>query len=799
MQLSEKWLEERSLPTEAALIEGQALFHLCLMDRAWAKAREVLESRPNDIRAMVLLADIYLRRGWTGKARKVIAVIRQHAPSTARLDELEKLANAPSIRIPNDFESILQAGTVEQKLDLAECSLGLGKLVLARKALFRTLAGDPRSHRARHLLWALEGDLKPPAPLSQLWDIAIKFMDEDDGIESTVSMPQNYIDTVDENDFPHLFRNSYSFELTEEMTSTEMTMEMGFANQSNDVTVVEDPNTFHDTQILDFVGEVSSDTQIDHPDQESEIDQDVIVMTSVAQTNATPQIALQQVQLIKPPDKEELEKTEIIVPDKDSFKPIEQSVSPQVNTPSKTVFYRILVVLGGVAIVLAICVSALVGIWKTSEQSEFDENMVALLSASPVQLQKRKAILESEITANRSPLQLRKQYLGLVCASLWRDFTGRQADLECAQRQLQERSVKDENWIDLATKATIAMGNLDYPTADVFLHEVDEDNELLSLLRWEIKKQLTPSVNWSGDVSSHRQFISIVRTKNEFDIPEQFQDNLWIQVLQLEWEWNVLATPEKEKRVADLLARKADLESKLHARVLLLQSFISPQSLAPELRKKARQKDPYNSSVLYWTGWDSYADGRWDEALSHWTQCQYQNVECAYSQMLIYIHRDQLQTAHEFAIQFDGDVSQVLSLWIRSEQEEQSELSSTDIISAYLQRKEIDSTSPLQTFLNDRVKTIKYLQNSNGSSQEKTDIPFEYIDWLRHKNQLKKAHQMALGVVSEKPNCARCYRSLLEVQRLLGRKYERRLRDNMKKYLALKPNGEQMLRLSEKF
>ena len=115
------------------------------MEQSWQRTREVLTADAQNVSANILVIEIYLNRGWPGKARKLLARLRQLSPDHPRIPELEARACAPRTGLPRNAESLARSGTPAQLVTLAEQFLSLGRPELGKKLLGRALRGEPRN------------------------------------------------------------------------------------------------------------------------------------------------------------------------------------------------------------------------------------------------------------------------------------------------------------------------------------------------------------------------------------------------------------------------------------------------------------------------------------------------------------------------------------------------------------------------------------------------------------------------------------------------------------------------------
>lgn len=164
IRLCEAWSKVAAVSPAARVVEGRALLHLCLVDRALSRAREVVETSPSDRPALRLLAEAYIERGWPLRARQVLDSLRSAGESVESL--AARAAEEPSR--PEAVARDIEAGNDRLALlGLAERFLSTGSSIRARGVLERLRAESPNS-RVDALLWALAGDFSSPEPLESM-------------------------------------------------------------------------------------------------------------------------------------------------------------------------------------------------------------------------------------------------------------------------------------------------------------------------------------------------------------------------------------------------------------------------------------------------------------------------------------------------------------------------------------------------------------------------------------------------------------------------------------------------------
>lgn len=167
IRIVETWAEAGSPTHTARLAAGNAFYALRQMDRATTRAREILDDDPHDTEALVLLARIYLERGWPQRARAPLTTLREIGEDDVA--ELWARAHQEPIRPETNARAVEREGTPQQQLLLAEQFLATGSLLRATGILERLRRTNPSHPRVKELLWGLAGEYAAhDMPLSAL-------------------------------------------------------------------------------------------------------------------------------------------------------------------------------------------------------------------------------------------------------------------------------------------------------------------------------------------------------------------------------------------------------------------------------------------------------------------------------------------------------------------------------------------------------------------------------------------------------------------------------------------------------
>jgi tetratricopeptide (TPR) repeat protein len=170
VRVVEAWGARGEPSLRARLRQGIAFHRVRLLDRAMARALEVLKAEPRNTEALRLLAEVYLDRGWPSHARKPLATLRELG---VEVDAFWLRAHEEPARPEANARDVEREGDPARTLALAEAFLAAGSLLRARGILERLRRTDSANRRVRELLWAMDGDFSlSPVELQMLVDDA---------------------------------------------------------------------------------------------------------------------------------------------------------------------------------------------------------------------------------------------------------------------------------------------------------------------------------------------------------------------------------------------------------------------------------------------------------------------------------------------------------------------------------------------------------------------------------------------------------------------------------------------------
>jgi len=163
VRLVDAWEAEAELDARARLLQARAFLELAQPERAWGRVRELLARDPDDVPALGLLAEVFLARGWSARARGVVERIEALSPGSPRVARLKQRCAAPPVEVPPDADQIEARGDAAARLQLGRVLLCLGHSERAQPLLAGVVAlgGGPGAEAAQ-VLWAESGRYRAP-------------------------------------------------------------------------------------------------------------------------------------------------------------------------------------------------------------------------------------------------------------------------------------------------------------------------------------------------------------------------------------------------------------------------------------------------------------------------------------------------------------------------------------------------------------------------------------------------------------------------------------------------------------
>lgn|GEM_PF-5727133 len=155
--LVEQWCATESVPSDILIYEVRALLDLKLMDRAWARLRDLSERTPDDCEILCLTSEMFIERGWPARAEKILKPLVSVGGYPDVVDDLFLRSQASAIAPPANSRDIERGGTDKERMELAECLLATGAHLRARSVLERIRqGGGDLVSRAEDLIWGLD-------------------------------------------------------------------------------------------------------------------------------------------------------------------------------------------------------------------------------------------------------------------------------------------------------------------------------------------------------------------------------------------------------------------------------------------------------------------------------------------------------------------------------------------------------------------------------------------------------------------------------------------------------------------
>lgn len=690
IQLAEKWSQKQVLPIRAALIEGEALLHLCQMDRAWTRFREVLEYDPENEDALILVIELFLRRGWPTRARKMIPRLRDLNPRSPRIARLESRAAAPPIGPPRNANQVIQRASPSQLVAIAERFLCASAQFKGQQILELALRHDPQNMRARRLIWACQGDFSSMQNWDDLWDDAVaEEAEEDSIIEPTVNMVMEESE-VKLDSFPSLFRFDDEEEGESVEDESESTRVMAFSEEFPPDAETEETRGFDgDTQILDIVGQIDFDNDPFETNEENkpieisvDNDDDVIVFTQFddSQVRSAPHIVKisDKIEVVhkRPEAATSTANTETENhPHADSKPPVSMKGGSKENKVFNIKYNRY--VLSFALILFIIVLGSYTLKYMAKNQIENRVN-ASLFSADYNELELTANQLEAQVVSGNPPVIVRQAFLGITRAFLWRDYTHSDSDLLIAEEVMNSEAVQNEiPWIPSAIDAIIASGEKDWESVAVILSP--QRNEIISYLLAEASLyQGKGNGDWSNP-NPRMAILALEVSETIEDIPVWTKDfqSVEYRLLLLEKFWYVLDPEEKDKHLGHLMnyvPKKAGVNEasigKLSAlqfyRYEFLNSINEPEN-THQKRRSILRADSVNPLFQLWVGVDYLRKDLYDEADSQFLKCARIYYDCLLGTVSVKISKDKLSEAKEIIElykQFHPDVS-ALYQWVQ--------------------------------------------------------------------------------------------------------------------------------------
>ena len=163
VRIVDAWESEAELDSRARLLQARAFLELAQPERAWGRVRELLARDPDDVPALGLLAEVFLARGWSARARGVVDRIDLLSPGSPRVARLKGRCAAPPTEVPSDADHVEARGDAAARLQLGRVLLCLGHSERALPLLARVAeGGGAAGAEAALVAWAEGGRYRAP-------------------------------------------------------------------------------------------------------------------------------------------------------------------------------------------------------------------------------------------------------------------------------------------------------------------------------------------------------------------------------------------------------------------------------------------------------------------------------------------------------------------------------------------------------------------------------------------------------------------------------------------------------------
>ena len=233
--LVETWSATEEPTPAARLAQAGALVRLGLVDKAWARIRDMVDQEGASAETLGLTAELFLARQWPKRARDVLNRGLAEYPDDPKMkalwDRMSEPATTPDLDAVEDDNA-----DVASLITAAHHLIASGSHTLARTLLERAQRLDPANAQTADMLWALDGDFALDRPLSELVqehqaDLShLADLEEEPEHTESVDMADVPDDRTSSGNFPNLFRDLEP--------RTEMIDPHDFASASEEITKV---------------------------------------------------------------------------------------------------------------------------------------------------------------------------------------------------------------------------------------------------------------------------------------------------------------------------------------------------------------------------------------------------------------------------------------------------------------------------------------------------------------------------------------------------------------------------------
>ena len=772
VQIVEKWSEKKPQTSKIAFLQAQAFRKLCLLEHAWQRLRRVDETPEKK----ALQVEILLQRGWVSQAQKMVIMLQSMEPTYPQIETFHKQIRA-GVTPPSQSQAqeIIRRNDAQELFRLAEQCMCFGKSQVGQKILMHLLQREaleaqeenmvhvPNPYIQR-LLWAHKGDFTSSISLNGLLN-QVTYPEEGEGVyEPTISLTELTSSTAtpaspsSHSPFASLFKGEQT-QVSIEDLSAEVTTAFIFADRENDSTQRMDSFLDEDkgTVAIDVIQEAPDVESFEATGafdksmfyKESNDDEVVVLLSGDTHTSELPKALTQET----PPTVE----VEVVskVPEVDPelakrYAEERQSKEPTpVNDGQK-------VVQGAIFAVVVLLIIALLAIWgvrTVAAQNLLSRSTPVLLSADPQQISKLKTQLELQENQWMSQ-QIHSEFLALASYIYWRDFSGEESFYDDAVSIVNSIPAINMSWVGKVTQVFMMIDTERLEEAEIVLsHIQDKDHDLVKWARLELGIQKEADSIWDPEIMEYPRIL-VRAIQEDAMVPIIDSDNAWIQLVSLQQEVGHISVEDATVILDGLQDKYWELGGSQQAMLYLLKSLYQDKQQSPKsrlLRKRAYDADPKNSDIQFWFGLDHFWSNEPMEALSLWSKCFHERLECASGYAFV---------GKELAM--DSDVLTVLEL-VRSRSHRamlQGYILNTpdNPLLGFWSKQSVETDDLFWTqLLNRRTDWLKGKDDSNSQW---------YLGW-KVQSQLgagnpKYAYQWGLSTVQAFPDYTRMYEILAE-------------------------------------
>jgi hypothetical protein len=583
VQLSRKWSEENMLSDRATVLYAKALVELCSLIEA-----EGLLHAHETVEAYAVLVEIALKRENWDMALERISKLKILSQNHPRLSEFLSLARVAKKQDP---QRLIRSHLLEERLKGIEIMLFRGMRQQARVCLEHWKKDLPNHNRIHELHCSSRGDLDFRGDWDELLQHAFDRIHEDDRTHKIPWVKEVQHSDLEDTDQTQIITDNFE-------DKTEIYSHDSIGDETDSLLMVGEKESIEESSSIDDIV----------------LDYENIVLTN-DKIGREPQVLLQK---------------ETALP-----------VRTRTTIPRNTRW------ISWVALLCFVCsFMGGIGFWLLERgRKNLEESVTkAVLSADLRAIQERIQILHHQKDSSRLLREEREDAIALLCSVLWYDFTRAQKDLECVESYVRTDRVRH------ISDVLFSLGEEESLHVEVDLIGLSEQDPISLFAIREVEKR-----NGIVRASNRGEYRFVIQDMQIGIKREEIQEGSlpWIDLEILEQTWTLYSFEEKEERLHSLLQPKVSnqLGKQNQGRLLLLRSIFEMEAgnsrKAKLYRLEALDRDPTNSRLRYWLGWDSYEEGALEEASESWWACTHLDVECAMAQVMVLIDMDRLEDVND--------------------------------------------------------------------------------------------------------------------------------------------------------